>query len=151
MTKIAQKPVGCQAGNLLKRHHGLTISGFHHGHFAHEGKENDTVIEKINTCLPDILLVGLGTPVQEQWIDRNQSKLAAPVVWAVGAVMDFIAGAVPRAPRWMREHGLEWLFRLWLEPGRMWKRYILGNPLFILRVFKEWLAGPGQGNIPEER
>ena len=89
------------------------------------------------SILSPILLVGLGTPLQEKWIARNFDELDVPVVWAVGALMDYVAGKMPRAPRWMLDHGLEWLFRFLVEPRRMFRRYIIGNPVFILRVLKQ--------------
>lgn len=124
---------------LIKRFSKLLIIGTHHGYFTKN--DNDILIFKINKLRPDILLVGLGTPLQEFWIDENFHKLNVPVVWAVGAVMDFVSGKLPRAPKWMLNNGLEWLFRLLIEPSRMWKRYIIGNPLFILRVLKERIRG----------
>jgi len=127
---------------LATRYPGLGIVGTHHGHYDHDGPENDALIAKINTLHPDILLVGFGTPLQEKWIDQHFEELQVPVVWAVGALVDFVTGKKPRAPRWMLDHGLEWLYRLWTEPRRLWKRYIIGNFLFIWRVFKQrfgWL------------
>lgn len=115
----------------------LNIVGTHHGFFSTEGPENEAVIQTINRHTPHILLVGLGTPVQEKWISRNRSRLNVPVVWAMGGTMDFVSGRVPRAPRWMCQHSLEWLFRLLVEPQRLWKRYLIGNTLFFWRVLQE--------------
>jgi len=125
---------------LTTRYPGLNVVGTHHGHYDHDGPENDAVIAEINALHPDILLVGFGTPLQEKWIDRHFERLQVPVVWAVGALVDFVTGKKPRAPRWMLDHGLEWLYRLWMEPGRLWKRYVVGNPLFIWRVFMQRLG-----------
>jgi N-acetylglucosaminyldiphosphoundecaprenol N-acetyl-beta-D-mannosaminyltransferase len=127
------------AEKLQTQYPGSKIAGTHHGHYNHSGLENDGVIAAINALRPDILLVGFGTPLQEKWIDRNFDRLNVPVVWAVGALVDFVAGQVPRAPRWMLDHGLEWFYRLWAEPRRMFKRYIIGNPLFIWRVLRQKL------------
>ena len=85
----------------------------------------------------DILLVALGNPAQELWIAENVGPAHATVPIGVGAFFDFITGRVPRAPRWMIDARVEWMFRLSLEPGRMWRRYILGNPAFLLRVLKQ--------------
>lgn len=128
------------AEQLQAQYPGLKIAGTHHGHYDHSGPENDTVIAGVNALHPDILLVGLGTPLQEKWIDRNFDRLDVPVVWAVGALVDFVTGKKPRAPDWMLDHGLEWLYRLWAEPRRLWKRYLVGNPLFIWRVCRQRLG-----------
>ncbi|HID07961.1 MAG TPA: glycosyltransferase, partial [Armatimonadetes bacterium] len=122
---------------LATRYPGLSIVGTHHGHYNHTGPENDVVIAEINALQPDILLVGFGTPLQEKWIDHHFERLDVPVVWAVGALVDFVTGKKPRAPRWMLDHGLEWLYRLWSEPGRLWRRYVVGNPLFLWRVLMQ--------------
>lgn len=88
----------------------------------------------INAQHPDILLVGMGVPVQEQWIAQHRPVLDVPVVWAVGGLFDVVSGRVPRGPSWMTQHGLEWLCRLMIEPGRLWRRYLLGNPRFLWNV-----------------
>jgi N-acetylglucosaminyldiphosphoundecaprenol N-acetyl-beta-D-mannosaminyltransferase len=130
--------IAARAARELQAHYpGLRIAGTHHGHYDHHGSENDEVLATINALHPDILLVGFGTPLQEKWIARNTRRLNTPVVWAVGALVDFVAGKTPRGPRWMLEHGLEWLYRLWVEPKRLWRRYVFGNPLFVLRVLRE--------------
>jgi N-acetylglucosaminyldiphosphoundecaprenol N-acetyl-beta-D-mannosaminyltransferase len=77
------------------------------------------------------------TPKQELWVDRCANRLNGSVVWTVGALFDFVSGRTPRAPRWLADHGLEWIFRLAIEPQRMWRRYLLGNPVFIRRVLSE--------------
>jgi N-acetylglucosaminyldiphosphoundecaprenol N-acetyl-beta-D-mannosaminyltransferase len=130
--------IAAQAARKLETQYpGLRITGTHHGHYDHDGSENEDILATINALPPDILLVGFGTPLQEKWIARNARRLNTPVVWAVGALVDFVAGKTPRGPRWMLEHGLEWLYRLWVEPKRLWRRYVLGNPLFVLRALKE--------------
>jgi N-acetylglucosaminyldiphosphoundecaprenol N-acetyl-beta-D-mannosaminyltransferase len=80
-------------------------------------------------------------PMQERWIMENWNDLQVNIVMPVGALFDYLAGELPRAPRWMTEHGLEWLGRLIIEPGRLWKRYLVGNPLFLWRVFIHELLG----------
>jgi exopolysaccharide biosynthesis WecB/TagA/CpsF family protein len=82
----------------------------------------------------DLILVAMGNPVQEQWIAANITPEHATLAMGVGALFDFLAGEVPRAPMWMRQARLEWLYRLAQEPGRLFRRYVLGNPLFLLRV-----------------
>ena len=125
------------AARLRQLYPRLRVVGTHHGFFAKNGHESDEVIGTINRHSPDILLVGFGTPTQEEWISRNRPGLNVPVVWAMGATMDFVSGGVRRAPKWMCNHALEWLFRLLCEPRRMWKRYLVGNVLFFWRVLKE--------------
>jgi len=122
---------------LTARYPALAIVGAHHGHYDHNGPQNDAVIAEINALRPDILFVGFGTPLQEKWLDHYSELLDVPVIWAVGALVDFVAGNKPRAPQWMLDHGLEWLYRLWSEPQRLWKRYIVGNPLFLWRVLMQ--------------
>ena len=85
---------------------------------------------------PDLVLVGMGVPNQESWLEENWPNLAPRVYWCVGALFEYYSGQRARAPRWLRRIGLEWAFRLVLEPQRLWRRYILGNTLFTLRVLK---------------
>lgn len=115
----------------------------HHGYLSDPAISRGA-IEQVNDFKAGILLVGMGTPIQERWIEANRSGLMVPVVWAVGALFDFFAGVQPRGPEWMVSHGMEWAYRLWSDPGRLWKRYVMGNPLFIWRVLKSrWgLGGP---------
>ncbi len=89
------------------------------------------VIREINAAKPDILWVGLGAPKQDFWMSFNRVALDVPVMIGIGAAFDFHAGVKPQAPRWMQAGGLEWLFRLCCEPRRLWKRYLVGNTLFI--------------------
>jgi len=118
----------------------LRIDG-HHGYFEKTGKENDAVIQKINTFKPGILYVGFGMPLQEQWIIDNLSKIDARVFFPLGACLDFYTGSVYRGPSWMTDNGFEWLARLFTEPSRLWSRYIVGNPLFFYRIVKDKLFG----------
>ena len=100
-------------------------------------RENEKMIALINKVKPDVLFVGLGAPKQERWIWRHKNELQVPVFIGVGAAFDFIAGTVKRAPLWMQRCGLEWLFRLCQEPRRLWRRYLVGNPIFLWLVVKE--------------
>jgi len=112
----------------------------HHGYFEKTDPENDQVVSQINAFKPDILYVGFGMPLQEQWIQENIHQLDARVFLPLGACLDFYTGQVYRGPRWLTDHGLEWLSRLFTEPRRLWRRYLVGNPLFLLRVIKyHWL------------
>ena len=92
---------------------------------------DERVIEDINARKPDILLVGMGTPKQEIWAQRTVDRLDCDVLWSVGALFDFVSGRVPRAPASLSDNGLEWIFRLAIEPKRMWRRYLVGNPVFL--------------------
>ncbi|AZO22380.1 glycosyltransferase [Mesorhizobium sp. M1E.F.Ca.ET.045.02.1.1] len=110
----------------------------HDGYFS--PAEEPTIVERIARLRPDVLLVAMGVPRQELWIARHIDARHCTLPIAVGALLDFLSGTVPRAPLWMRRLRLEWLFRLWIEPGRLWRRYVVGNPLFLWRVFKQKLA-----------
>lgn len=120
---------------LCLAHPGLNIVGTASGYDVSPG-----TITEINGRAPDILLVGMGTPTQELWIDDHRAELAVPVVWAVGALFDFVSGKLPRGPRWMTDHGFEWLCRLTAEPRKLWRRYLIGNPWFFWRIVRTyWL------------
>ncbi|MGE0279354.1 MAG: WecB/TagA/CpsF family glycosyltransferase [Rhizobiaceae bacterium] len=105
------------------------------GYFFSAGEQQ--IFADLREIRPDILLVAMGVPRQEFWID-GLTKDQATIVVGVGALFDFISGAVPRAPQWMRRARLEWLFRLILEPGRLWQRYVVGNPLFLWHLMQQW-------------
>lgn len=111
----------------------LEIAGTHHGYLTDE-KTVHGAIRDINSRMPDIVLVGMGSPTQEKFIDRYREQIETPVCWSVGALFDFVSEVVPRAPEWMLNNGLEWLFRLLYEPGRMWNRYLVGNTSFLLKI-----------------
>jgi len=127
---------------LKEKFPNLLIVGYHSGHFTK--REEKVIIGQLNSKKPTILLVGMGTPRQEKWIAENIDNVDAKVFWAVGALFDFISGRLKRAPFWMQRMGLEWLFRLFQEPTRLWKRYLLGNIEFIYLVLKEALRKTGQ-------
>ena len=122
------------AQRLRAPHPGLRVAGTHHGYFELGSPHDDRVLEDVNARRPDILLVGMGTPKQELWVQRNAHRLDVGVLWTVGALFDYVSGRTPRAPGWLADNGLEWIFRLAIEPQRMWRRYLLGNPVFISRV-----------------
>lgn len=117
---------------LVHKYPGIQIVGVRDGFFSEA--ENEQVVSEIRDAAPDILMVGMGVPKQEKWTKRYLNELNVPVVWGVGALFDYIAGKFSRAPVWMRKLGLEWLFRLVLEPKRLWKRYLLGNFIFTFRI-----------------
>lgn len=98
-------------------------------------EENDAIIDAINKANPDLLWIGMTAPKQEKWTYSHWNELNIHChVGTIGAVFDFFAGTVARAPMWWQEHGLEWAYRLLKEPKRMWRRYIIGNTLFLWNI-----------------
>lgn len=114
-----------------------TFIFIHDGFFTQE--EEPAILQEIESQALDVLLVAMGVPRQELWIARNITSRHCVMPIAVGALLDFLSGAVPRAPRWMRRLRMEWVFRLALEPQRLWRRYVLGNPIFLTRVMMQRL------------
>ena len=101
-------------------------------------EENTAIINAINEANPDLLWIGMTAPKQEKWTYSHWNELNIHChVGTIGAVFDFFAGTMQRAPIWWQEHSLEWLYRLLKEPKRMWRRYIIGNTLFIYNIIKE--------------
>lgn len=130
--------VAAEAAERLHRWYPrLRIAGTHHGYFELGSEHDQRVVEDINARRPDIVLVGMGSPKQEQWVQRHADELDTDVLWTVGALFDYVSGRVPRAPAWLADNGLEWIFRLAIEPNRMWRRYLLGNPVFVSRVMAQ--------------
>lgn len=126
------------ARRLKQRYPGLNIVGVHHGYF--DRSENEALVQKINAAAPDILLVGLGMPLQEYWLMENRHRLDASVALTGGAVFDYVSGRLVRGPRLLVSSGFEWLVRLLIDPRRLWRRYLVGNPLFFLRVVRQRLG-----------
>ena len=120
------------ADTMRARHPGLRIAGVRDGYFSPE--DEPAVIAAINASGADLLLVAFGVPKQEVWLDRHRNVITVPVRLAVGGLFDFYSGRIPRAPLWLRRCGMEWVWRMAQEPRRMWRRYVLGNPLFVARV-----------------
>jgi N-acetylglucosaminyldiphosphoundecaprenol N-acetyl-beta-D-mannosaminyltransferase len=112
---------------------GLTMTTAH-GYFDQQGTENEKILEEIRAFEPDVLLVGMGMPRQEHWINDNVGRLGSIVMLPCGAAMDYVAGAVPTPPRWAGRLGLEWLYRLAAEPGRLWKRYLV-EPWLLIAIW----------------
>ena len=135
------------AANMVKRHPDLKIAGTRDGYFL--PAEDESVVDAINASGARILLVAFGVPRQELWLSRWRDRLAPPVSMGVGGLLDFYSGRIPRAPVWVREMGLEWVYRLLQEPGRMWMRYVIGNPLFLLRV-RQQAKHPERFALPDE-
>lgn len=114
---------------------GLSIAGTRDGYFSED--EEAAVIDEINTSGASVLLVAFGVPRQELWLAKNRDRLEIPVQMGVGGLFDFYSGRIPRAPQWLREIGMEWSWRLMQEPGRMWRRYLVGNWVFLYRAWKQ--------------
>jgi N-acetylglucosaminyldiphosphoundecaprenol N-acetyl-beta-D-mannosaminyltransferase len=119
------------ATSLIARFPSLRIAGAASGYGA-----GRMVVERINASGADMLLVGMGTPRQEKWIAAHRAQIDVPVVWAVGALFDFVSGRIHRGPHWLTDHGMEWACRLVAEPRKLWRRYLIGNPQFFWRVIR---------------
>lgn len=117
---------------LVARHPRLQIET-DHGFHERFGPDDDACIARINAFRPDLVLVGMGTPAQEHWVEERRDRIEAPVVWCLGATADFIAGKVRRGPAWAVEHA-EWLTRLLIEPQRLAGRYLIGNASFLAAI-----------------
>ena len=123
------------AARLRERFPGLSVAGGYSPPFRPlSTEEDDALIRRIDETNPDIVWVGLSTPKQERWMYEHVGRLRAPVVIGVGAAFDFHAGLKRQAPRWMQRSGLEWFFRLVTEPRRLWRRYLINNPLFVWNI-----------------
>jgi N-acetylglucosaminyldiphosphoundecaprenol N-acetyl-beta-D-mannosaminyltransferase len=118
---------------------GWTQAGYHHG-YVHEGNLSAEVVRQINDARPHVLLVGMGNPLQEQWLHAHRRQLRVPVCLGVGGLFNYWSGEIRRSPSWLRSIGSEWLGILFQQPGKM-RRYLLGNPLFLWRIFREAAAG----------
>ncbi len=105
--------------------------------FEHDEAELQKISRMIKEVKPDILFVGLGAPKQERWIKKYHKELGVPVCMGVGVTFEFIAGIVKRAPKWMQSAGLEWFWRLCMEPGRLWKRYLIDDTQFFWLLLKQ--------------
>ncbi len=127
------------AARLQAEHprHDFKVLG--HGYFSPE--EEPVLLARLERERPDLLLVAFGNPRQERWIAEKLNARHCSVAAGIGAFFDFLAGEVTRAPLWIRRLRMEWLYRLWLEPARLWRRYVVGNPVFLMRVLRQRLAG----------
>jgi len=126
---------------LVRQFPGLNVVGIYCPPFrsltVDEEEELKEVVEKLS---PDIFWVGISTPRQEKWMFDHINKLNIRVMIGVGAAFDFLSGTKKQAPKWMQESSLEWLFRLSQEPGRLWYRYLVNNPLFVLNLALQWIG-----------
>lgn len=137
----AEPGIAARVGdNMVRRYPQLRIAGCRDGFFGDD--QNDAVIDAINRSGADILLVAMGVPRQELWLAQNLDRLQSTVNMGVGGLFDFYSERISRAPLWLRRMGMEWTWRLLQEPGRMWRRYVLGNPVFVLRALHDAATRP---------
>ncbi len=118
--------------NVRRQFPSLHIAGAHHGYF--KGEQEEGLIKDINEKKPDILLVGMGSPLQEKWITENASRLNTRVCFAVGGLFDFLSGNTARAPFWVRKIGFEWAHRFLQNPRDKWNRIFIEIPVFLYLV-----------------
>jgi N-acetylglucosaminyldiphosphoundecaprenol N-acetyl-beta-D-mannosaminyltransferase len=117
---------------------GLVVAGYRNGYFS--AADHPTVVEQIRESRPDILFVGMPSPFKEVFVERHRARLEVPILMGVGGSFDVLAGVVARAPPWLRAVGMEWSWRLLMEPRKMWKRYLTTNTEFIWTAGREALA-----------
>ncbi len=140
--------------NLTKIYPGIKIAGSHHGYFNCEGredcenygnvengnsdrnKEEEEIVAEIKEKRPNILLVGMGVPKQEKWINKNLNRLGVPVCMGVGGSFDVLSGRIPRAPLWMQRHGMEWIYRSIKQPSRAFRTLALFNFIWLVILEK---------------
>lgn len=127
---------------LTKSYPGINIVGTYCPPFGFEKneKEDQKAFRIIKEASPDILLVGLGAPKQEKWIYKHYRQLEVPISMGVGVTFEFLCGMVMRAPVWIQKTGIEWFWRLIMEPCRLWKRYLIDDPVFFWLVLKQKLG-----------
>jgi N-acetylglucosaminyldiphosphoundecaprenol N-acetyl-beta-D-mannosaminyltransferase len=134
------------AARLTARFPGLLVAGAESPPFRPlTTAEDEAVVERINASGADLVWVGLSTPKQERWMASHVGRINAPVTLGVGAAFDIHAGLLRQAPPWIRRHGLEWAYRLYREPRRLWRRYLSNNPRFALAIIRRppRLSPPG--------
>ena len=134
-----EKTVNKLVMNLSEQYKELDIVGHHSGYT--EKNDEAKLIKTIQEKKPQIIFVAKGAPLQEEWMSQNRDHFPDSVMIGVGGLFDFYSGRIKRAPKILRLVKLEWLYRLYCEPTRLWRRYILGNPIFLLRVICHKLFG----------
>jgi N-acetylglucosaminyldiphosphoundecaprenol N-acetyl-beta-D-mannosaminyltransferase len=129
------------AENLSRELQGMKVAGTFSPPFrALTKEEDDEVVSIINDARPDVLWIGLGCPKQERWAYEHRSRLNVPIIASVGQAFDLYSGRASKAPTWMRNNGLEWLFRLITNPRRLWRRYLIYNSQFLFFLAREWIG-----------
>ena len=133
--------VVAQFAAMVKRNHPLLrVAGFHDGFFNLDGDDGEMVMREIVRCQPDVILTGMGMPRQEKWAWGAKQRIGKGVVIATGALFGWYTGVEKRSPGWLSQTGFEWLGRLVNAPRRHFRRYVIGLPLFFLRVFIQRVA-----------
>lgn len=129
--EVIQKAIS----NIREQNPDVKIVGYHNGYFEKTGKQSDDMVAYINSLKPNVMLVGMGMPLQEKWINENLKSLQVNAILNAGSCIDILAGVKRVCPQWMSNIGFEWLFRLSQEPSRLFTRYIIGNPKFLYYIF----------------
>ncbi len=142
---LGAKPevVKALAEQSAQRHPGLVVAGYRDGYF--KPSDHEAIVEDIRARKPHMLFVGMPSPFKETFLERHRARLDVPVLMGVGGSFDVLAGYVKRAPPWMQRAGLEWFWRLLMEPRKLWKRYLTMNSEFLWLVTKEWFRRRGRG------
>ncbi len=130
--------------NLKEVQPDLKIAGSRNGYFGAE--DEASIIDDINAAKPDMLWVGLGTPKQQQWINANKDQLSVGAALAVGFAFDVNAGTKKDSPKWLGPLGLSWLYRLIMEPRRLWHRYLYYNSVFLVKLFRQFVSSCFRGD-----
>jgi N-acetylglucosaminyldiphosphoundecaprenol N-acetyl-beta-D-mannosaminyltransferase len=144
--------VAALAASSQARWPGLVVAGLRDGYFKEA--DHPAIVEEIRAARPDMLFIGMPSPFKETWGERWRDRLDVPVIMGVGGSFDVIAGYVRRAPLWMQRAGLEWAWRLLMEPRKMWKRYLVTNTEYLWLATRELLgrrAGAGAASAPPTR
>jgi N-acetylglucosaminyldiphosphoundecaprenol N-acetyl-beta-D-mannosaminyltransferase len=142
---LGAKPAVIEAfvAQCRQRYPGLAIAGWRDGYFGPE--QHEEMARQIAAARADMLFVAMPSPFKDVWCERYRDAFGVKLIMGVGGAFDVLAGMVPRAPRWMQAAGLEWAWRLWLEPRRLWKRYLVGNSRFLWLVARERLRRQAAG------
>lgn len=128
----------------------LNICGCRHGFFKND--ETDSIVADINSKAPDVLILGMGVPQQELWVKKNFYRLNITIAWMGGGVFDLVGETKRKCSLWVSRIGMEWFYRLIQEPRRLWKRYLIGNPMFLCRIVRaRWLVNSNNTDTAAER
>lgn len=141
----AKEEVVCRVEEVLeKRYPGIRIVGCRNGYFTEADEPG--IVADMAASGADLMFVAFSSPKKEYWVHEHLEKIGIPFVMGVGGSFDVLAGVTSRAPKWMQERGLEWLYRFAQEPGRLWRRYVVGNVRFVALVFRYRFAKKGNRN-----
>jgi N-acetylglucosaminyldiphosphoundecaprenol N-acetyl-beta-D-mannosaminyltransferase len=134
------------AEDSARRHPGLLVAGLRDGYFS--AADHDAIVEEIRASAPHMLFIGMPSPFKEVFAERHRARLQVPVIMGVGGSFDVLAGFVKRAPRWVQRIGMEWSWRLLMEPRKLWKRYLTTNSEYVWLAAREVLARRLRGRPP---